>query len=69
MLLAIADFSDDDGKAYPSVPTLARKCRMVPRNVNHILAKLKASGELVVKQNEGPRGTNLFFIPLKPASP
>jgi len=28
MLLAIADFADDDGNAYPSVPTLARKCRM-----------------------------------------
>lgn len=28
MLLAIADFADDDGNAYPSVQTLAHKCRM-----------------------------------------
>ena len=32
MLLAIADFADDDGKAYPAVSTLATKCRMTGRN-------------------------------------
>jgi len=79
MLLAIADFSDDNGNAYPAVPTLAEKCRMTPRNANLILANLKKSGELVVKQNEGPKGTNRYLIrlatpeagfpkPLKPAS-
>ena len=62
MLLAIADFSDDDGNAYPAVQTLAQKCRMKPRNANVILAALRASGELEVRQNEGPRGTNLYRI-------
>lgn len=69
MLLAIADFSDDDGRSYPAVPTLAKKCRMSPRNANLILSALKKSGELVIKQNEGPKGTNLYLVPLKPASP
>jgi hypothetical protein len=85
MLLAIADFADDDGKAYPAVTTLADKCRMTSRNANLILASLRRSGELVVRQNEGPKGTNLYqivhaptpeagFTPeerftLKPASP
>jgi len=32
MLLAIADFADDNGNAYPSVNTLAKKCRIEPRN-------------------------------------
>jgi len=41
MLLAIADFADDDGNAYPSVPTLARKCRMKPRNANYIVGHAK----------------------------
>ena len=27
MLLAIADFADDEGRAFPSVSTLAKKCR------------------------------------------
>lgn len=30
MLLALADFADDDGNSYPAVPTLAAKCRMTP---------------------------------------
>ncbi|HLO63299.1 MAG TPA: helix-turn-helix domain-containing protein [Azonexus sp.] len=64
MLLAIADFADDDGNAYPAVPTLAAKCRMKPRNANLILAALRASGELEVRQNEGPRGANRYRIVL-----
>lgn len=62
MLLAIADFADDDGKAYPAVSTLATKCRMTGRNANLILAALRRSGELIVRQNEGPKGTNLYQI-------
>lgn len=64
MLLAIADFADDDGYAYPSVPKLAVKCRMKPRNANYILASLQASGELEVRMNKGPHGQNLYRITL-----
>lgn len=72
MMLAIADFADDDGRAYPSIATLAKKCRMSPRNVNLILAELRKSGELTVRQNEGPNATNLYVVrvqPLKQPSP
>jgi hypothetical protein len=74
MLLAIADFADDAGRAYPSVSTLATKCRMSTRNAQLILAALKDSGELDVRPNEGPKGCNLYRLrldgqPLKPASP
>lgn len=64
MLLAIADFADDDGRAYPSVPTLAKKTRMQPRNANYVLAELQRSGELSVLRNAGPRGANLYRINL-----
>lgn len=64
MLLAIADFADDDGRAYPAVSTLATKCRMRSRNANVILAALRASGELQVKAGQGPRGTNLYRVNL-----
>lgn len=64
MLLAIADFADDQGKAYPSVTTLAEKCRMQPRNAQVILGSLRQSGELEVRANEGPKGTNLYRITL-----
>ena len=69
MLLAIADFADDDdGNAYPAVSTLAAKCRMQARNANRILATLRESGELEIRQNEGPHGTNLYRVVL-PALP
>lgn len=66
MLLAIADFTDDDGKAYPSVATLAAKCRVIPRTANRTIAKLRDSGELIVQLGEGPKGTNLYLIPPLP---
>lgn len=71
MLLAIADFSDDDGRAYPAVGTLAKKCRMTDRNARLILANLRNSKELIVRFGEGPKGANQYLIadPLKGASP
>lgn len=68
MLLAIADFADDDGNAYPAVTTLAAKCRMKTRNANYVLSSLQASGELEVRINEGPRGTNRYRIVLGSAA-
>ncbi len=61
-LLAIADFADDEGNAYPSVGTLATKCRMKPRRMHYILKILRGSGELEVKTGGGPRGTNRYRI-------
>jgi hypothetical protein len=65
MLLAIADFADDDGNAYPAVHTLANKCRMKPRNATYILRALEASGELQVLLNKGPKGANRYRIVLE----
>lgn len=64
MLLAIADFADDDGRAYPAVPTLARKCRMKERNAQYILSELVESAELTIQRGKGPRGSNVYRIKL-----
>jgi hypothetical protein len=69
MLLALADFSDDQGHSYPGVPALATKCRMSVRNAGYILKTLQASGELEVRLNEGPRGTNCYRIVLEAFQP
>jgi uncharacterized phage protein (TIGR02220 family) len=62
LLLGIADFANQDGVAYPSVATLAKKIRMSERNTHYLLKKLVDSGELEVKRNAGPRGCNLFRV-------
>lgn len=65
MLLAIAEHANDDGSnAYPSVPSLAAKCRTSVRYANRVLAGLRASGELQVQANGGPHGTNLYRVTL-----
>ena len=64
VLLGIADFSDDQGKAYPAISTLAKKCRMSNRHVQRVVRGIEQSGELTVKSNGGPppKFPNLYKI-------
>lgn len=62
LLVAIADFSDDDGKAWPSIPVLAQKIRMSERNVQRLIAKLVEGGELAVERGHARGGCNLFLV-------
>ncbi|MFC1975069.1 helix-turn-helix domain-containing protein [Chloroflexota bacterium] len=69
LMLAIADFADDAGFAYPGVPRLAQKCRLVERSIQKIIHKCEESSELTVSRNKGiktPSGwTNLYRINVK----
>lgn len=62
LLLAIADFANDEGKAWPKVSTLAHKTRMSERQTQRLIQSAEESGELVVHKNQGPRGTNLYEV-------
>lgn len=62
LLLAIADFANDDGYAHPGVETLAKKCRMSERNTRYVIDALIASGELEMRQNTGRGGTNEYWV-------
>jgi hypothetical protein len=62
LLLALADFSDDNGNSFPSVDTLARKTRLSERHVQRLLRKLKKENEIGILTNEGPFGCNLYNI-------
>lgn len=62
--LAIADFADDDGRAWPSIATLSRKARCAERTVQDSVAALRRRGELLVEVGAGPHGTNLFWVVL-----
>jgi hypothetical protein len=65
LLLALADFSNEKGFAFPSIETLADRSRMTPRNVQLILAELVESKELEVMRGQGPHGCNLYRITLR----
>ncbi len=63
-MLALADFSDEDGRSYPSVNTLAIKTRVQPRNMQYLLKKLAYAGEIKISPEGSKFGTNLYEIQL-----
>jgi hypothetical protein len=62
LLLAIADNANDQGVAYPSVRTLAKKTRLSRRSVQYLINKVEQSGELRVSVGTGPHGCNEYHI-------
>lgn len=60
--LAIADFADDDGEAYPSIAKLAEKARIDERTVQRALLELVRLGELQVEIGAGPNRRNAYRI-------
>ncbi len=64
VLLAIADFCDDEGKAYPAVPTLARKANLSERATQYAIRELEALGELQVRPNAGRSRSNVYVVTL-----
>jgi hypothetical protein len=67
-LLAIAYYADDNGKAWPSVKTIAERIHLSERQVQYSIAALVKAGELSVEHRQGPKGCNLFTVIVKPAS-
>lgn len=62
VLLALADIADDAGKCWPSVGTLAGRCRMSDRNVRRVIRKLEDGGWLATEQHPGRNRTNTYRI-------
>jgi hypothetical protein len=62
VLLALADYANSKGIAWPAVSTLARKVRMSKRNVQRWVRALQQAGELEVRRNQGRRGSNVYRI-------
>ena len=60
LLLAIADFADDNGFAWPGIDTLATKIRMSSRQTMRLVQQLDTSKELVAIQRRA-RG-NLYIV-------
>lgn len=62
LLIAIADFADDNGCAFPSVETLAAKIRLDRRTTQRLMRSLEEMGELHVDTAARFNGCNLYRI-------
>ena len=62
VLLGIADFASDEGVAYPSISTLAKKVRLTPRNTQRAIRRLVTSKELLLEEGKGPHRVHLYRI-------
>jgi helix-turn-helix protein len=62
LLLAIADNANDQGIAYPSIGTLAKKTRMSRRSIQYLIHRVEQTGELHVSLGTGPRGCNEYCL-------
>lgn len=69
MLLAIAEFSDDHGFAYPGMERLAARVKTVERNAKKLIRQLEEAGELIVLERMGIEtshgSTNAYLIVLE----
>jgi hypothetical protein len=53
LLVALADYADPNGLAWPGIETLARKTRLSSRHVSRLVTGLQAAGELLVLPRPG----------------
>lgn len=62
VLLALADFSNDDGECWPAIKSIGEKTCLSERGVQTILRRLEADGWIKCKVNGGRGGANIYRI-------
>lgn len=62
VLLALADFADDDGYCWPSMASIAVKARMTERGARKIARRLEESGYLSCEVGGGRGGSNRYRV-------
>ena len=69
VMLVIADHADDEGKAWPGIPLLARKARLSERHTRRCLNELLLSDELEILAEPAPSGGKWYQIRLDLLAP
>lgn len=62
VLLALADFANDQGECWPSMPVLAQKARLTDRQTRKVLNKLEEIGEIRRIRSTGGRNKRNRYI-------
>src|SRR5271166_1557587 len=61
VLLALADFADDDGICWPSIPRVASKARITERGARKIIHSLISSQVVTLLHPGGGRGNTAQY--------
>ena len=61
VLLALADFANDEGICYPAQKTLAKKSRLSGRQVRRTVGEIVGSGELAIVRAGRGRGLKTVY--------
>jgi hypothetical protein len=61
VLLALADWADDQGKCWPSIGAIAQKARLTERHVYNILRAMRVDG-VITAEPGGGRGRRSVYV-------
>lgn len=62
MLLAIAEYADDDGVCWPSIARLAQRVCVKERQAQRLIKQLEQSGAIEVRRGVGRNHTSVYVI-------
>ena len=62
VLLALADYANDEGECWPSIEGVARKTCLTDRGVRKIMRRLEETGWLEIEAGGGRKNCNLYRI-------
>ena len=62
ILLALADYANDEGECWPSINGVAKKTCMTDRGVRKILRRLEEQGWLETQHGSGRKNCNIYTI-------
>lgn len=66
MVMAIADFCNDQGFCWPSMKGLAKKAKVSERRARAIIAEFREAGEIGIELNQGAMtkagATNIYYL-------
>jgi|SRR3989304_5016937 len=62
VLLALADFCNDGGVCWPSIPQIARKARLTERQTFKVIRALENAGTISVSRGGGRGRVNTYKV-------
>lgn len=62
LMLALAEYANENGRCWPSVETLATKIDVKPRSIKRLISQAEEAGELKIERNIGRGNTNEYVI-------